>query len=336
MNLLERTWYRATPLWPLVAGALLPLAGLFAALSALRRAAYRAGLLQTVTLRAPVVVVGNLTAGGTGKTPLVLWLARALQGRGFTPGILSRGYGRHANTPAEVSALASAADVGDEPLLLARASGCPVWVGADRVKAGTCLLDAHPRCDVLIADDGLQHYRLARRVEIAVVDGQRSHGNGLPLPAGPLREPVSRLGRVDAVVVNAAPSSAPTLAASPPSFAMRLEGTRLRNLARPDEINDLAHFRGKRVHAVAGIGNPQRFFDALVRHGLQVTPHPYPDHHAYRPEDFDFGDDAAVLMTEKDAVKCASLARAQWWALLVEAQLDPGLDELVMERLQGK
>ncbi|HQR54001.1 MAG TPA: tetraacyldisaccharide 4'-kinase, partial [Burkholderiales bacterium] len=231
---------------------------------------------------------------------------------------------------------ASATEVGDEPLLLARASGCPVWVGADRVAAGTRLLDAHPACDVLIADDGLQHYRLARRVEIAVVDGQRGHGNGLPLPAGPLREPVSQLAHVTAVVVNAASSSAPTLAAATSSFAMRLAGTRLRNLARPAEISDLAQFRGRPVHAVAGIGNPQRFFDDLVRYGLQVTPHAFPDHHTYRAEDFDFGDDAPVLMTEKDAVKCAGFARAHWWALMVEAQLAPGLDELVMEHLQGK
>lgn len=335
MNLLERTWYRASPVWPIVAAALLPLAGIFALLSALRRAAYRAGLLPSVALPVPVIVVGNLSVGGTGKTPLVLWLAAALRRHGFTPGILSRGYGRQTDAPTEVNDGASAAEVGDEPLLLARASGCPVWVGADRVAAGTRLLDAHPACDVLIADDGLQHYRLARRVEIAVVDGERAHGNRLPLPAGPLREPVSRLARVDAVVVNAAAGAA-LPAAGIPSFAMRLEGTRLRNLMHPATVGNLAKLRGQRVHAVAGIGNPQRFFDVLTRHGLQVMPHAFPDHHAYRPADLDFGDDAAVLMTEKDAVKCAGFARAHWWALMVEAKLTPGLDELVMERLQGK
>jgi tetraacyldisaccharide 4'-kinase len=334
MNLLERTWYRATPVWPVIAAALLPLAGVFALVAALRRRAYRAGLLRTVALRAPVVVVGNLTVGGTGKTPLVLWLARTLRARGYTPGILSRGYGRRADAPSEVSTAASAADVGDEPLLLAGTSGCPVWVGADRVAAGAGLLDAHPACDVLIADDGLQHYRLARRLEIAVVDGDRGHGNGLPLPAGPLREPVSRLGWVDAVVIRAANGADRALAAGRPAFTMHLVGTRLRNLMHPDEIRDVAWLRGRRIHAVAGIGNPQRFFDRLVDHGLEVTPHPFPDHHAYRPVDLDFGDDAAVLMTEKDAVKCVDFARANWWALVVEAELEPGLDELVMERLQ--
>jgi tetraacyldisaccharide 4'-kinase len=336
MNLLERTWYRATPAWSVIAAALLPLAGIFALVSGLRRRAYRAGWLRTTSLRVPVIVVGNLTVGGTGKTPLVLWLAHALRRRGYTPGILSRGYGANPGRPLAVGATATAAGVGDEPLLLARASGCPVWVGADRAAAGAALLAAHPRCDVLIADDGLQHYRLARRTEIAVVDGDRGFGNGLPLPAGPLREPVARLERVDAVVINAAALDDPdrTLAAGRPAFAMAFAGTRLRNLVDPTRVGDLASLRGTPVHAVAGIGNPRRFFDQLARQGLHVTRHPFPDHHAYRAEELDFGDDAPILMTEKDAVKCASFARVHWWALETAVRIEPGLDELVIARLQ--
>jgi tetraacyldisaccharide 4'-kinase len=336
MNLLERTWYRATPWWPLVTAALLPFAGTFALVSGLRRWAYRTGRMRTVTLPVPVVVVGNLTAGGTGKTPLVLWLAHALQRRGYSPGILSRGYGGDANQSVEVRGTATADRVGDEPLLLARASGCPVWIGADRSAAGAGLLAAHPRCDVLIADDGLQHYRLARQVEIAVVDGDRRYGNRLPLPAGPLREPVARLERVDAVVINGAAMDDVdrTLAASRPAFAMALIGTRLRNLAEPARLADLASLRGRPLHAVAGIGNPQRFFDQLSQQGLCVTPHPFPDHHAYRAEELDFGDDAPILMTEKDAVKCEAFARTHWWVLEAGLRLEPGLDDLVIARLQ--
>lgn len=338
MNLLERTWYRTTPAWPVVAAALLPLSAAFWLISGLRRLGYRYGWLRASSLRVPVIVVGNLTVGGTGKTPLVLWLAQALRARGYQPGILSRGYRGHSDTPREVDATATAAEVGDEPLLLARASGCPVWIGADRVAAGTRLLDSHPGCNVLIADDGLQHYRLARQVEIAVVDNDRGHGNGLPLPAGPLREPLSRLQRVSAVVIHAGvlQQADRTLAAGRPAFAMALAGTRLVNLADSGQVRNLASLRGTRVHAVAGIGNPRRFFDRLAGEGLTVTRHAFPDHHAYRPDDLDFGDDTPVLMTEKDAVKCSAFARPHWWALAAEAVLDPGLDELVIARLQRK
>jgi tetraacyldisaccharide 4'-kinase len=336
MNLLERTWYRATPTWPVVALALLPVAAAFALTSWLRRFAYRSGWMSAEKLRVPVVVVGNLTVGGTGKTPLVLWLAQTLRRRGFSPGIVSRGYRGDSGRPVEVKQTATADEVGDEPLLLARASGCPVWIGADRAQSGTRLLEAHPRCDVLIADDGLQHYHLARQVEIAVVDGDRGYGNGLPLPAGPMREPMSRLAAVHAVVINAVSigDADRKLAAGRPAFAMELAGTRLRNLADPARFGDLSELHGRPVHAVAGIGNPERFFDQLARRGLSVTPHGFPDHHAYREEDLDFGDDTTVLMTEKDAVKCERFARSHWWAVDVDARIEPGLDDLVIARLK--
>lgn len=335
MNLLERSWYRATPAWPVIAVALLPLSLVFGLAAGIRRYASRVGWLRVERLPIPVVVVGNLTAGGTGKTPLVLWLAQRLRERGFSPGIVSRGYRSEARGSVEVAPHSSAAEVGDEPLLLARASGCPVQIGADRVAAARQLLDTHPHCDVLIADDGLQHYRLARDVEIAVVDGRRGHGNGFLLPAGPLREPASRLATVDAVVIHTAAGEQTdrTLAAGRPVFAMQLAGDRLRNLADPAQAEDLSGFRGRRVHAIAGIGNPARFFERLAREGLEVEAHPFSDHHAYDPAELDFGDGAAVLMTEKDAVKCEGFARSNWWALPVRAELEPGLDDLVAARL---
>jgi tetraacyldisaccharide 4'-kinase len=336
MSLLERAWERATPLWPLISAALLPLSVLFALVAGVRRSAFRAGWLRAERLAVPVIVVGNLTVGGTGKTPLVLWLAEKLRERGFSPGILSRGYRSSSAGSVAVTPRSSATDVGDEPLLLARASGCPVWIGVDRVDAGRRLLGVHPHCDVLIADDGLQHYRLARDVEIAVVDGERGHGNGLLLPAGPLREPVSRLQALDAVVLNTVPGKDPDrrLGAGRPAFAMHLAVERLRNVAEPMRAEQLLVFRGRPVHAVAGIGNPQRFFAQLLGHGLDVTAHPFPDHYRYRAEDLDFGDGAAVLMTEKDAVKCERFARPNWWALVVRAELEPGLDDLVVARLK--
>jgi len=336
MSLLERTWYRTTAAWPVFVAALLPLSLLYALAAGIRRRATHAGWLRVERLQIPVIVVGNLTVGGTGKTPLVLWLAQRLRARGFSPGIVSRGYRSGAAGPTEVAPGSAPSDAGDEPLLLARASGCPVWIGLDRVAAARRLLDVHPHCDVLIADDGLQHYRLARDVEIVVVDGARGHGNGFLLPAGPLREPTSRLATVDAVVIHTSPeeSAERALAAGRPTFAMHLAGDRLRNLADPARMENLAGFRGRRVHAVAGIGNPGRFFDALARHGLDIEAHPFPDHHPYRAGDLDFGDDAAVLMTEKDAVKCERFARTNWWALPVRAELEPGLDELVAARLK--
>lgn len=319
---LERQWYRTGP-WQL---ALLPFSFLFQVLSALRRGAYRLGWLNIQRLSVPVIVVGNLTVGGSGKTPLVLWLARWLRHRGFHPGIVSRGYGGHALMPRPAIPEGDAASLGDEPLLLARESGCPVWVGRDRAAAGRALLLAHPACDVIISDDGLQHYRLARDVEIAVVDGERLLGNGRLLPAGPLREGAWRLRRVDAVVMNGG---------SPDGmqFGMRLCGTVARNL-KSGATAELATFRGMALHALAGIGHPQRFFDHLQRHGLNFTAHPFPDHHPYRQTELDWPDAEAILMTEKDAVKCAAFADGRYWSLPVEAELDAGFGEKILALLR--
>lgn len=319
---LQQLWYGNSRL----AALLLPLSGLFCLLVQLRRSAYRAGLLASARLDARVIVVGNITVGGTGKTPLVLALTRCLRDAGYRVGILSRGYrGRARDWPLPVTPSSDPAQVGDEAVLLARNSGVAVYAGADRVAAGRALLAASP-CEVLICDDGLQHYALSRDLEIAVVDASRGHGNGHCLPAGPLREPVSRLRTVDALVYQGE--------AAPGAFGMRLQAGSAARLGDPADTRPLAAFRGERVHAVAGIGHPQRFFSALRAAGLDIEEHRFPDHHAFRPADLAFADRRAVLMTGKDAVKCAGFAPAHWWSVAVEAHLDAALVAWLLDSLK--
>lgn len=308
---------------------LLPVAALFAVVSALRRLAYRCKLLRSEEMDVPVIVVGNITAGGTGKTPLVLWLAQFLAARGKRPGIISRGYGSARSDSRAVPANGNVADYGDEPCLLAQRSNCPVWVGTDRAATARALRTAHPEVDVIISDDGLQHYRMARDIEIAVIDGARGLGNGWPLPAGPLREPASRLATVDAVVVNGGDAAGPF----PHSVAMQLEGETFRNLLDARQAVTAAHFHGQPVYAIAGIGNPSRFFAHLQRLGLECTTRAFPDHHAYTAEDLQFAGDHAVVMTEKDAVKCAAFATTRHWALVVNAVPDESLGDTIITRL---
>jgi tetraacyldisaccharide 4'-kinase len=280
----------------------------------------------------PVIVVGNITAGGTGKTPLVLWICDFLREHGYSPGIVSRGYGGSGHTTAVREN--SATDVaGDEPVLLARRSRCPVWVGRDRVAAARALITVNPGCNVIVSDDGLQHYRLRRDFEIAVIDGSRATGNGLPLPAGPLRESTSRLGDVDAVVVTGSEFSP---AAGPASFVMALEGTQFRNLLNPDFHQEAGAFHGKRLLAVAGIGNPARFFDHLQSLGLSFAAHAFPDHHVYSQADLDFPDVDAIIMTEKDAIKCLRFARENHWVLPVDARVNAALGRLILEKMKTR
>jgi tetraacyldisaccharide 4'-kinase len=307
---------------------------MFMALVALRRALYRAGLLHRECLPVPVVVVGNITVGGTGKTPLVIHLAQALAALGRRPGIVSRGHGGGATQITEVTRGSDPGAVGDEPLLLARRSGCPVFVGRDRAAAAHALLAGYPECDVILADDGLQHYRLARDLEIAMFD-ERGVMNGWLLPAGPLREPVSRLVEVDAVVLNgAAVSPAPTF--TRPVFIMRLVSESFYRLDDPliqCKASDLA---GKKLYAVAGIGDPQRFFDQLGEMGLGCVEHAFADHYAYCPADLAFVGDA-ILTTEKDAVKLARLfLPLPIWVLPVTAEASPDLAAFVLEKLNGR
>jgi tetraacyldisaccharide 4'-kinase len=317
----ERHWYRFS--W--VSAALAPAALVFGAIVRMRQAAYRSGLLHATRVAAPVVIVGNLVAGGTGKTPVVLWLAAELVRRGWRPGIVSRGYGAHASHPRPVPAGGDPRIFGDEPLLHAERSGCPVWVGRERPAVAAALLGAHPECDVIICDDGLQHYRLARDFEIAVRD-ERGAGNGLLLPAGPLREPLTR--PVDAWVVNGS-------GAGEGEFPMRLVPAGFRRVSAPDIEVPREQLAGKRLHAVAGIGNPGRFFAQLRSLGLTARTHAFADHHLYRPEELAFGDCDFVLMTEKDAVKCRGFGNDRLLALRVEAEIDTRLTDLVERKIRG-
>jgi tetraacyldisaccharide 4'-kinase len=289
-----------------------PLSWLYGSLLELRRRGYASGWLASERIGRPVIVVGNLTVGGTGKTPLTLWLAQELRARGRSVGILSRGYGRAAGAPRTVRSDSSWREVGDEPLLLARRSGCATVVARDRA-AGARVLAALG-VDVILCDDGLQHLRLARDCAIAVIDGARGFGNGRLLPAGPLREPAAALARADLVVVNGAPEH-PSLARLPAGRLLRMELIGGAQGPRP-----LSAFRDRPVHAVAGIGHPARFFRELRAQGLQVIEHAFPDHHPFVDADLTFGDALPVLMTEKDAVKCAAFADARLWYVPVAAR----------------
>ncbi|MBI3480589.1 MAG: tetraacyldisaccharide 4'-kinase [Nitrosomonadales bacterium] len=319
---LQHHWYRITPLHLI----LFPVSLVFRMLVALRRVLYRNGLLNSHRLPLPVIVVGNISVGGTGKTPLTLALAQQLVERGWHPLIVSRGYGRTSSNPQPVNPSNTAAEAGDEPLLMARRNICPVWVGADRVATAQEALQVNPHCDVVLCDDGLQHYRLQRDVEIAVIDGARRFGNGLLLPAGPLREPVSRLRKVDAAVVNGGDPL-------PGQFSMRLDGAVFYNLLDPRLSAVPGDFRQTRNHAVAGIGNPQRYFRHLQELGVSFTPHAFPDHHPYCSADLSFADSDAILLTEKDGVKCAAFADARYWVLRVDAQIDPSLIDPILRKI---
>lgn len=319
---LNRLWYHDSPWGWLLA----PLAALFAAASALRRQLYRRGVWRAVDVGRPVVVVGNITVGGTGKTPVTLWLAEQLKARGRRPGIVSRGYrGRIGPRPVHVRMDSDPAVVGDEPLLMERRQVCPVVVHPDRVAAARMLVDMD--CDIIVADDGLQHYRLGRQYEIGVVDGQRGFGNGRLLPAGPLREPVSRMSQVDRILVQREPESddlrLPPLPEGVPRSSFALVAEVARHVRDARAIR-LVTFRGKTVHAVAAIGHPGRFFRLLQAHGIGVIPHAHPDHAQLAERHLRFEDGRPVLLTEKDAVRCRDVAPDNCWYVPVEVAFDEG------------
>jgi tetraacyldisaccharide 4'-kinase len=308
---LDHYWNDTNP----VAILLLPLATLFGAVAVLRRAAYRLRLLPARRFAVPVLVVGNITAGGTGKTPLVVWLADYLRAQGWRPGIVSRGYrGRARQWPQQVRADSDPVSVGDEAVMLAQTTGCPMSVGPDRPAAVEALLK-HKDVDIVISDDGLQHYALARDLEIVVIDGKRRLGNGFLLPAGPLREPASRLREADIVLVNGRGGEA--------EYSMELREVGVRPL-RGGAEGRLEDFSGQSVHAVAGIGNPQRFFDLLEEQGIDARPHPFPDHHRFCAADLRFDDPLPILMTAKDAVKCRRISCRDCWVVHVAARPDAG------------
>jgi tetraacyldisaccharide 4'-kinase len=323
---LQRQWYRLG-IWHLV---LIPLSWLFRGISTLRRLAYRTHLLTAFKLPVPVIVIGNLSVGGTGKTPLVVWLARRLQAAGFKPGIISRGYGAAHAAPLSVTQDSEARDVGDEPLLVAERTGLPVWVGKDRVATARKLLQANPACDVIISDDGLQHYRMRRDIEIVVIDGERGFGNGRLLPAGPLREPGTRLQEVDAVVCHGG-----NVSDWPQAFGMQLTAGVFHQVSDPGNTRPADAFIGKRLLAVAGIGHPERFFGQLRRMQLTFQSRAFPDHHPYIADDLQTQGIDAILMTEKDAVKCRAFAGTDWWYLPVEAEVQDGLLDRILSKLRN-
>jgi tetraacyldisaccharide 4'-kinase len=332
---IETMWYGgAGPVW------LAPLSFLYGAVVGLRSILYRVGLRHRVGVGVPVVVVGNLTVGGTGKTPLVAWLAQHLASCGMRVAIVSRGYGGRARGVNRVTVHSRASEVGDEPLLLARRSQATVFVGRDRVAAAKAAVA--DRADIVISDDGLQHLALKRDCEIVVIDGQRGFGNGCLLPRGPLRELPRRLRRVNAVVINGAVAN--------PAFNLPrfVQDTAFRMNLRPGDawpvrggarLRSLSSFRGSGVHALAAIGNPQRFFDMLREAGLTIYEHPMPDHHPFKPGDLNFGDALPVLMTEKDAVKCAAFADERCWFVPVTAEFSEagsrGLVDVVLARIHA-
>ncbi|WP_338035996.1 tetraacyldisaccharide 4'-kinase [Halorhodospira abdelmalekii] len=303
---------------------LAPLAMLYGGVSAVRRLAFRRGWLKTVAAPVPVIVVGNVSVGGTGKTPFVAWLVARLQAHGYRPGIVARGYGSRAGRgPVAVSTEADPAAVGDEPLLLARRCRVPVRVGADRPAAVAACVEAG--CDIVVSDDGLQHYRMGRDLEIVVIDGQHGFGNARLLPAGPLRESPRRLATVDLVVARDAPHpETPYVFRLRPGAPRALDGSR-----RP--------WPGGMAYAVAGIGRPQRFFATVREQGINAECHAFPDHHPFRASDLDFIDPTRpILMTEKDAVKCRELPQREriWW-LPVAVSAEPALVAALEQRLAG-
>ena len=317
-------WYESDPLGALLA----PLGWAVALFAILRRAAYRTGMRRSRQVGCPVVVVGNLSVGGTGKTPLVIAVAKLLSRRGLRVGVVCRGYaGGASRWPRKVRPDSNPERVGDEAVLLARRTGGPVAAGPNRIAAARILV-RRAKCDVILSDDGLQHLRLARDVEIVVVDGVRRHGNGRCLPAGPLREPLGRLASVDLVVVNGD--------ARPGELEMQLVAGDAVSLTDAGMTRPLESFRGAPIHAVCAIGHAERFFRTLESHGLTIIRHAFPDHHPFTESEIDCGDGAPILMTEKDAVKCERFADARHWYVPVEAALSGELQARLLQSLHER
>ena len=317
----------------LTAWLLWPLSLLFRAVVALRKALYACGILKSTHLPVPVIIVGNIFIGGTGKTPFVIWLVEVLRQNGFTPGVISRGYGSSSDRPIPVNADARPENVGDEPVLIFQRTQCPLWVGRKRAATGQALLATHPEVNVIISDDGLQHYALQRDIEIVMSDG-RGNGNGFMLPAGPLREPTSR--RRDFTIVNSPTDFTP----AKNTYAMHLIGERAESLADRSHRIALASISSgeKKLAAAAGIGNPRRFFSLLQSAGLTFTEIPLPDHFDYKTNPFLNFDAEIILITEKDAVKCSfvdSFQNGQLWVVPVDAQIDAALIEQIVEQLHA-
>jgi tetraacyldisaccharide 4'-kinase len=324
-ELIQEAWQRKNSFFYLV---LVPLSWVFAFVTAVRRLAYRHGLMKSYALSVPVIIVGNINVGGSGKTPVVIWLVEQLKKNGYHPAVISRGYGGSARLPTSVTAKVSASLVGDEPVLIAHRCACPVWVGADRTDVGLALLKAHPECNVIISDDGLQHYRLQRDVELAVVGADSSLESARLLPAGPLREPVERLKTVDAIICNGEKTNVA-------AFQMQLIGERFYNLKDASITTTADGFKRKTIKAMAGIGKPERFYEHLCNLGLTFANVSFDDHHAFTAKELAEIESDILIMTEKDAVKCKSFAQPHHWVLPVEAQIDAALMPLILAKLSA-
>lgn len=302
---LESLWYSNKI--NVVSLALMPLAWVYCLVVKIRQQAYKREWITSKKFPVPIIVVGNITVGGTGKTPIVIWLAKYLKKQGINPGIISRGYGGTTKSwPQAVYPDSDPQLVGDEPVLIARHSGCPVAVAPKRSLAVEYLLDKYD-CDLIISDDGLQHYALKRDIEIAVVDAKRRYGNERCLPAGPLREPLYRLKTVDCIINK--------------GIELEYEIQALRRVTDDQIVNPLTALANQKVHAIAAIGNPTGFFQLLRQYGLKLDCHEFRDHHIYTENDILFDDDLPVIMTEKDAVKCKKFAKPQHWYLPITAKL---------------
>jgi tetraacyldisaccharide 4'-kinase len=326
MKRLDQYWYSQNP----VAWLLLPLTALFCVIRFVRKECYSSGLFKSFRLKVPVIIIGNISVGGTGKTPLLIELCSQLRSKGYRPGVITRGYGGHAQQwPQLVTAQSSAYELGDEPVLIASRSHCPVVAGPDRVAAGEYLLE-HSDCDVILSDDGLQHYRLRRDAELVVIDAQRMFGNGFCMPSGPLREPVRRLASVDLSLLNGATAE---------QTGFVLIALLCESLASDQKSRLISDFASGPVHAVAGIGNPGRFFSMLREQGLDVIEHPFADHYVYKPADLQFDDDYPILMTAKDAVKCTDFDLENHWSVPVDVELtasaQAGLDKIIQKVCHG-
>ncbi len=307
---------------------LLPFSWLFRLSVFLRRCFYRLGLLTTQRFDVPIIIVGNITVGGTGKTPFIMWLAHFLQQQGFHPGIVSRGVGGQLHRkPHAVQTTDTVKKVGDEALLLLEKTHCPVVICRNRPAAVQHLLQ-HTSCNIIISDDGLQHYALDRDIEIAIVDETRRFGNQQLLPAGPLREPVKRLRQVDFVIVNGKQTNDP--------FVMTLQPTQFVSLVNPQHTLPFTGFLSPTCHAIAGIGHPERFFATLRQANLNIIAHPFKDHHLYQPHDIPFQDNWPIVMTEKDAIKCRHFADERYWALSIDTHITETFQALLLEKVLAK
>ena len=338
------TWFQkqwsSYSLWHIL---LIPLSWIFSAVIFFRKYLYDIGWLKSTRLSVPVIVIGNITVGGTGKTPMVIWFVEQLQKAGYKPGVISRGYGGTSKQATAVFSNSNPRLVGDEPVLIANRAICPIFIGADRAAAGKALLMANPQCDIIISDDGLQHYALERDIEIALVNSSKQFCNRFLLPAGPFRENISRLQTVDAVVDSGCKvnfTDCMNVGVQPPTFNMQVQGEVFKSLNDQKAIQPARYFANSNVVAIAGIGNPERFFNQLSSLGLQFERHAFADHYAFTAKDLARFQDKTILMTEKDAVKCSSISTSDIWYLPITAIINDSsqtsLLKLILKKLRNK